>query len=89
MAEKLFQTKDRDESHGKLEQVLAEGEHPRAECRERDEDGYYTVWSGPQNDGVSLPLVPVSAGTVPPRLHPEDLSALADMIVARMKAGGT
>jgi hypothetical protein len=47
----LYKTKDRDESHKLLEQVLREGLYPRAECREADAEGFYTVWSGPAKGG--------------------------------------
>lgn len=44
---KLFATKDRAESHAKLDEILAAGEYPTACCRERENDPNepYTVWS--------------------------------------------
>ena len=45
MAKRLFVTKVRAESHAKLEEVLASGKYPRAECRETAEE--YSVWSEP------------------------------------------
>jgi hypothetical protein len=49
MAVKLFDSKDRDESHRKLEEVLASGLHPAAECREdpNDRERPFQVWNGP------------------------------------------
>ena len=46
----LFESKDRDETHKFLERVLAEGKYPRAECRQDDGNGIYTVWSGQAGD---------------------------------------
>jgi len=48
-AVKLFGTGDRDESHRKLEEVLASGLHPLAECREdpNHAEHPFQVWSGP------------------------------------------
>lgn len=44
---KLYRTTDRDRSHQALSAALAHGAFPKAECRERDEEGRYTVWTGP------------------------------------------
>lgn len=86
MGKKLFETQDRDESHQYLEQVLREGKHPRAECREADENGMYSVWSGPhEREPAPAPPAPPPAETG--RMHPADLSALADMLAARLKGG--
>ncbi len=47
MTIKLFGTTNRDESHAKLEEVLASGEYPMACCREdlNNPTEPYTVWS--------------------------------------------
>lgn len=48
MGKRLFATSDRNESHTRLEEVLASGDHPSAHCREdpNDSDGLcYSVWS--------------------------------------------
>lgn len=76
MAVKLFTTRDREESHRKLEEVLREGRFPAAECREADAEGNYTVWSGPEA-GRAPELEPVVA---PGRMHPDDLKALAELL---------
>jgi len=48
---KLAEFTDRDAAHAELERVLAEGKHPKAECRERvNEPKPYQVWSGPAHD---------------------------------------
>jgi len=59
--EKLFGTRDRAASHKKLEDVLTEGEYPRASCREdpNDLEEPYTVWSDGPEPHVSLPSLPV------------------------------
>lgn len=92
MSTKLHETKDRDESHKLLEQVLATGVHPRAECREADGNGFYSVWSGPMDsDGQVSPVSPVALASTaildPTRMHPADLAALADAVAARLKGG--
>jgi hypothetical protein len=78
----LFKTKDRDESHRKLEEVLASGEHLKAECREADENGDYTVWSGP---AIREPASTIEQAVA--SLDDTQLGKLADMIAARMKGG--
>lgn len=45
MATRLFATTDRNASHAKLEEVLATGQHPKAECREdSNSEEPYEVW---------------------------------------------
>lgn len=59
MAGKLLHTFTvRDESHKKLEEVLAGGKFPRAECRENHSAGEYTVWDGPADPYVRPPEEP-------------------------------
>jgi len=84
----LFKTKDRDESHRKLEEVLASGAYPKAECREADENGDYTVWSGPMVREPEPAPLPPTAEQIAASLDDVQLGKLADMIAARMKGGG-
>lgn len=85
MSKCIFKTKDRDESHKKLEEVLAKGVHTSAECREADENGDYTVWSGPM---VREPAPPApTASQIAASLDDSQMAKLADMIAARMKGG--
>lgn len=88
-AKLLYSTKDRDESHQQLEAILLAGEHPKAECREMDENGDYTVWSGPQREGNEGPLpgAPATAEDALAALDATQLGRLADMLAARMKGG--
>jgi len=85
MATKIFETRDRDESHKKLEEVLHNGTHPRAECREADERGFYSVWDGPQRDGDATESSTDALDTS--TLTDAQLAKLADLIAARMKGG--
>lgn len=86
MAKRLFSTTDREESHKKLEEVLLDGAHPRAECREADAEGFYSVWDGPQRDGTEVPADPIESELA--GLDESKLARLADMIAARLKGGG-
>lgn len=96
MAKRLFQTKDRDEAHKKLEEILADGVHQRAECREPSGDpedadfGMHTVWDGPQREhGFPAPPAPEPSPpeVVVPAISEEHLGKLADMIAERMLKG--
>lgn len=50
MANKLFETADRDECHRMLEGFLCLENHPNAECREYFDGGLpYSIWDGPQD----------------------------------------
>ena len=45
---KLAEFNNREDAHAELERVLAEGTHPKAECREDPNAAMpYQVWSGP------------------------------------------
>jgi len=45
---KLAEFDSRDAAHAELARVLAEGTHPKAECREDPNAALpYQVWSGP------------------------------------------
>jgi hypothetical protein len=45
---KLAEFDNRDAAHAELARVLAEGTHPKAECREDPNAALpYQVWSGP------------------------------------------
>lgn len=87
MSTRLFSTKDRDESHRKLEEVLASGDYPRAECREADEEGNYTVWDGPHQKVAEEPPPPPTVESVVAGLNEEQLDRLADLIAKKMKGG--
>jgi len=80
----LFTTKDRDASHRELERVLAEGTHPKAECREMDASGDYTVWSGPAREDE--PAEPTPEAMLA-SLDDRALNRLAELLAARMKGG--
>lgn len=109
---KLYETKDRDESHVVLAHIIgcacadpttAEerarhqralaaasphvGKHPRAECREMDENGMFSVWSGPAGaDEEPTPSTPSATGApLPARLHPDDLDALAEKLAVKLR----
>ena len=59
MPQLLFKTKNRDESHRKLEEILASGRHPRAHCQEDPNDNEpYTVWD-PSDDPVAPVLTAI------------------------------
>lgn len=52
---KLFSTVDRDESHRHLEEILATGLHPLAECRvDTQQPEPYEVWSGPREPNLEI-----------------------------------
>jgi len=82
MANKLFSFKDRDASHKKLEEVLLEGKHPRAECRDDFQAGEFSVW----DDGeVREPAPPVvQAATTVPGLSEHDINQIVDKLAVRL-----
>lgn len=87
MAEILFTTLDRDACHNELETILRDGRYPKAECREADEDGNYSIWSGPQREaGERIEASPAAT----PEVRPDDaqISRLADLIVAQIQSDG-
>lgn len=50
---------DRDRAHTRLVELLASGDHPRAECRENhNSDLPYEVWDSPEykDPGVPAPV---------------------------------
>jgi hypothetical protein len=80
-SELLFKTKNRDESHAKLAEIIKAEKHRAAECREDigDPNGEcYQVWSGP----VFRAVDPVAATK---ELSPDQLSDLAELIAQKMK----
>jgi hypothetical protein len=78
---KLYSFKDRDESHKKLEQVLAEGIYPRASCRENtNEPEPYSVWS----DGPEPHILPPEPPKKEPMTEDEMLDRLAIKLLARL-----
>jgi hypothetical protein len=91
MGTMLFETANRDESHQKLEEVLKEGLHPAAECREDPNAAngkFYQVWSGPvvrETEARKGPSAPPEV--ILSAMSAEDLAALADLI-AKKQAGG-
>lgn len=87
MATMIFSTPDRDECHRQLEVILASGAHPKAECRERDENGNYTIWDGPQRGDDEMSAAPATAEAALAALDDVQLARLADMLAARMKGG--
>lgn len=71
MAKMIFSTKNRHEAHGRLEEVLAEGEHPRAECREDpNAEEPYQVWSASEvrDNSSTEPTNDPLAGMTPEEL---------------------
>jgi hypothetical protein len=81
----LFKTTNRDESHQELERVLAAGEYPKAECREADEKGDYTVWSGAQRDGTET-VAALTAEAALAQMDDAEVAKLTELLAAR-KAG--
>jgi hypothetical protein len=83
MAERLFQTADRDASHKTLEDLLAVGKYPLAECRVEPALGaeMYTVWSGP----TEKPPVELRVAEEIAALSPAYLERLADLIAKKLK----
>lgn len=76
---KLYETKDRSDSHAQLEKLLAD--HPRAECREDPNAAgglCYTVWDGP--DERRLEQQPAAPART---LSDEELQRLADLLRAK------
>lgn len=96
MAEKLLEVKDRNEAHKKLEELLAEGKYPNAECREEIENGngktLYQVWDGSDEaDYLAKRPAPKPVELAPEVqrkfvLSDEDVSRIADAILAKTKA---
>lgn len=83
MATKLFSTTDRDGSHAKLEEILATGQHPRAECREDPNDPEpYSVWDDSAAPFTKPPDPPAPAE---PELSEAMLDRLADKIAAKLR----
>jgi len=90
---KLYETKDRDESHRKLEEVLRDGKHTLAECREDpNAELPYQVWSGPVDRDAELAGVLAEADarantpvTSEARLNEDDRKLLID-VLERLKA---
>lgn len=83
---KLFGTRNRDEAHRQLEEVLAGGQHPRASCREDTDDPNepYTVWSDGPDPYIRPPDPPAPA----PMSEDQMLDRLMDKLLARLKAKG-
>lgn len=82
----LFSTFDRDECHRQLEEILAKGEYPKAECREADEKGNHTIWSGPQRDGGEADPVTVTENLIA-QMDEAQLAKLEEFLATRRKAG--
>jgi len=95
MATKLFETADRNASHKKLEEILAAGTYPKAECREEIQKGngptLYQVWDGSgeaeavaarPGPEVGLPTVE-EPRVVTMKLSDEDVSRIAAAILAQ------
>lgn len=84
---KLYEYKDRDESHRQLEAVLKDGTYPSAECREDPNAEFpYQVWTGPassERDGQAPPEVKKEAPV--PIIDPE---MVARIIAEYMKQAG-
>jgi hypothetical protein len=79
--ELLYETADRDESHRMLEKILAEGKHPRAECREdANAEKPYQVWS----DKAPYVERPAPAAAAPGGV---DLDELAGRIASKLRGG--
>jgi hypothetical protein len=77
---RLFKTKDRDESHRKLEEVLAGGLHPLAECREdHSQEDPYEVWDGQRDVPATPPPTPSSPATTLV-LDQEAMEQLAELV---------
>lgn len=71
-------------SHTKLEEVLASGQYPNAECREDSTNGIYSVWDGPQSRLTTAPTVEtIDLSTA----SKEQLDVLAEMIAAKLRKG--
>ncbi len=87
MAQMLFETNNRNESHQKLEAVLAEGLHPLAECREQTGRGIFQVWDGPEDKIVQPTVVDQikEAAEVTVLLSEKDLERLAELVAAKLK----
>jgi hypothetical protein len=90
MREKLFGTTDRDASHKKLEEVLAEGRHPRACCTEDPNDPIepFQVWTDGPPAHVKAPGSSVEDMARPVGLSQAELDRLALRISEMMKGKG-
>lgn len=82
-AVKLFEFKNRHEAHLKLEEVLAEGQHPRASCREDpNAPEPYQVWS----DGPEPHILPPEAAPAAALSEDELLDRLAAKLLERLES---
>lgn len=87
MANRLFFTNDRNESHKKLEEAIASG-NDMAECREGPKAGDYSVWDGPDATVTPAPApeVPkiVSSNEVTIILSDADMEKLATLVAEKL-----
>lgn len=85
MADLIFSTTERDESHAKLAESLTQ--YPLAECREDHAlADPYQVWSGPADAAPSVPLTDdEQARLVADQItHPSIIDAIAEKVAEKL-----